>query len=522
LESEAVVRDTSTSLFWQRVDDGLYFHGTPDEVIVRAPEEVAEERAAREARAAEARAWEAFLARARAGKAHPDDADFFREVEDLALERREGSRVLRELGRAESPENAHALLLELGRWSPGFDPYPVRLKLPTDPPALARPPLPDEDRLDLTHLPAFAIDDEGCRDPDDALSLEGDRLWVHVADVAALVPSDSPIDLEARARGATLYLPEGAVPMLPPETVEFLGLGLAQVSPALSFGLDLTPKGRVTGMEVAPSWVRVTRLSYEQAESGLDEEPLRGFHRLAQTWEARRRERGAAFLEFPEVKVRVADGRVSIRSLPPFRSRALVREAMLAAGQAAARYALAREIPFPYTVQDFPGAEEQPQGLAEMHDLRRTLSSSQQRSTPAPHGGLGLEVYAQATSPLRRYLDLVVHQQLRAHLRGEPLLSAQELLERVGAADAVGGGVRRAERLAVRHWTLVYLMQHPDWRGEGVLIEKRGSRGKLLIPALDLETWVHLRHDVSLNSSVSLRLGEVNLPELEVHFRVVD
>jgi hypothetical protein len=105
--------------------------------------------------------------------------------------------------------------------------------------------LPEEERLDLTHLPALAIDDKGNQEPDDALSLEGDRLWVHVADVAALVPPESAADLEARARGATLYLPEGAVPMLPWAAIGRLGLGLSEISPALSFGLDLdAEKGR--------------------------------------------------------------------------------------------------------------------------------------------------------------------------------------------------------------------------------------------------------------------------------------
>lgn len=67
--------------------------------------------------------------------------------------------------------------------------------------------------------------------------------------------------------------------------------------------------------------------------------------------------------------------------------------------------------------------------------------------------------------PLRRYLDLVVHQQLRAHLRAEAGLSEQALMERVGAADAVSGSVRWAERNAINHWTLVYLQQNPDWQG---------------------------------------------------------
>ena len=189
---------------WQLVEDGLYFRGTRAEVVAASAEEVAQELAARRAKAAEEQAWGEFLERAGQGQFSPDDARFLREVEDLALGRQPKSRVLRELGRSQSPENAHALLLELGYWDFAVNPYPHRLKLPVDPPLVELPDLPDEKRVDLTHLPAFAIDDEGSQDPDDALSLDGNRLWVHVSDPAVLVKPDSPADLEARLRGAKL------------------------------------------------------------------------------------------------------------------------------------------------------------------------------------------------------------------------------------------------------------------------------------------------------------------------------
>jgi exoribonuclease-2 len=507
---------------WELVADGLYFRGTPEEVVARPPDEVARERATREARAAERRAWAAFLERVRAGRVIPEDSPYLEDVEALALGRRARSRVLRELGRAERRENAHTLLLELGHWERTVDPYPHRLGLATSPPTVALPELPQEARVDLTHLPAFAIDDEGNQDPDDALSLDGDRLWVHVADVAALVHPHGEADLEARARGTSLYLPEGTVPMLPPKATQMLGLGLAEVSPALSFGLDLAPEGEITGAEVVPSWVRVTRLTYAEADARLEEEPFQSLYRLAQTYEARRRESGAITIELPEVKIQVEEGKVVIRPMPPLKSRGLVTEAMLMAGEATARFALERDIPIPFSTQAPPPSQtpERPTSLSGMYALRRSLKPSQIKSVPAPHAGLGLAAYARATSPLRRYLDLVVHQQLRACLHGEDLLDAQEVLERIGAAEAVTGSVRQAERLARQHWTLVYLLGHPDWRGEGVLVEKRGSRGTVFIPELDLEPRVHLREDLPLDSAVPLALSGVDLAELEAHFQV--
>jgi exoribonuclease-2 len=505
---------------WQLVADGLYFSGSPEKVVARTPDEVAHEQAARQARAAEDQAWAAFLDRIRAGRLHPEDSHYLREVEDLALGKRPQSRLLRELGRKESPENAHAFLLELGHWDHSVNPYPQRLRLTTKPPELRLPDLPEEPRLDLTHLPALAIDDEGNQEPDDALSLDGNRLWVHVADVAALVPPNSEADLEARARGASLFLPEGTVPMLPWTAIETLGLGLADVSPALSFGLELDGDGELGDVEIAPSWVRVTRLTYQEAERRLGEEPLAGLHQQALIQQARRRAQGAVSIELPEIKIGVEGGKVTVQPVHPLRSRDLVTEAMLVAGEAAARFATRRGIPIPFTTQNPPRTEDRPLDLAGMYGLRRASMPSQPGSTPGPHAGLGLELYAQATSPLRRYLDLVVHQQLRAHLRGEPLLSGQEVVERVGATAALTGSLRQAERLARRHWTLVYLLQHPHWRGEGILVETRGRRATVLIPELDLDVQVHLRQELIPNSRVPLVLGEIDLGELVAHLRV--
>lgn len=505
---------------WQLVSDGLYFRGTPDAIEARTEDDVERERAARAARAAEKQAWEAFLDRLRTGATVPEDERYLKELDDRALGTRPDSRILRELGSSDSPEKAHALLLKLKRWDYRVNPYPQRASIIMSPPAVELPSLPDEKRRDLTHLPAFAIDDEGNRDPDDALSLESHRLWVHVADVAALVTPDSPADLEARARGANLYLPELTVTMLPLEATRQLGLGLADLSPALSFGLDLSDDGTLQDVEVVPSWVRVTRLTYAEVNDRLEEEPFRELYRLARLSEERRRENDAVFIELPEIKISVDHGQVSIQPLPPLPSRMLVTEAMVMAGEAVARFAVERGLPFPFTTQVPPDSYERPESLADMFAVRRTLKRSQQTSIPAPHAGLGLDVYARATSPLRRYLDLVVHQQLRAYLRGEETLGEQDVLERVGAAEAVTGSARLAERQARRHWTLVYLLQHPEWRGEGVVVERRGARSTVLIPALSLEVQMPLGEDIPLDTTVSLISTGVNLTELEASFRV--
>ena len=507
-------------LAWQLVAEGLHFGGTVAEIVAHTAEEVARKRAAREAKAAAEHAWSDFMERLRTGKLVAEDRRHLAEVEALALGKRTSSRALRELGRTQSSERAHALLCELGHWDATVNPYPQRLEVDTRVPQAALPDLPDETRLDLTHLDAFAIDDEGSKDPDDALSWHDNRLWVHVADVTALVPPDSEVDLEARARGCNLYLPEGTVPMLPPAATQALGLGLQEVSPALSFGLEMNADGGIVKTQIAPSWVRVTRLTYGEVETRLEESPFRELMRLAESSQARRRAQGAVFIELPELKVQVENGQVSLQPLAPLKSRDLVAEAMLLAGEAAAQFALAQNIPLPFTTQAAPEAPQAVEGLAGMFALRRSLKRSVQTREPAPHAGLGLAAYARTTSPLRRYLDLVVHQQLRAYLRGDPLLDSQQILERVGAAESVTQNRVQAERLSRRHWTLVYLLAHTDWRGDGVVVEKRGPRTTVLIPDLGLEPTLTLRDNPELNTVLSLALTGVSLPDLEAHFQV--
>jgi exoribonuclease-2 len=400
--------------------------------------------------------------------------------------------------------------------------------------------LSDEPRLDLTHLAAYAIDDAGNLDPDDALSLEecrldqaGDflsgRLWVHVADAAALVPPDSPADLEARLRGATLYLPEGRLPMLPEAAIISLGLGLQEVSPALSFGLQINANGEISDIQIQPSLVRVQRLTYEEAESRLDETPLQELYQISRAYQARRRKNGALLMSLPEAILRVEDGRVSICPVLRLRSRELVQEAMIMAGEAAASFAIQRATPFPFASQEASGSasaekleapEEQTaiEDLAAAFALLRTQKRGQVSGQPAPHAGVGLPIYSRATSPLRRYLDLVAHQQLRLSLQGRPLLSEQQMLERIGESEAITRLVAQAESLSRRHWTLVYLTQNPGWRGEGVLVEKVGLRGRVIIPELAFETQVHLREELPLNARLPLAFRGVNLAELEAFF----
>ena len=506
---------------WQLVDDGLYYEGSPEEILAHTPEQVQAERERRAAKEAEQQAWTDFVARAEEKALSDADGRYLQEVAALANGQQESSQVMKALGQSETPAGAHAWLLDHGVWTPADNPYPLRHQVNLHPPASPLPPLPDSERRDLTHLVALAIDDEGNQDPDDAVSLDGEWLWVHVADAAALIPPDSSADRDARERGATLYLPEGTIPMLPAAAVPTLGLGLNEVSPALSIGLKLGPDGAIEERDVVPSWVRVTRLTYREAQAQLDQEPFAALNRLAQIRRQRRLDHGAVEIDLPEVKISVDDGRVSLHPIPSLPSRTLVTEAMLAAGEGVAQFAAEHQLAVPFAHQDPPAERVEDEGMAASFAQRRMMRPGQHSVNPAPHVGLGLDAYCQATSPLRRYLDLVVHQQLRAYLAGRELLDEQEIVARMGMATTASQDTRRAERFSRRHWALVYLIQNPSWQGETVAVEENHGRVHLIIPELDLETDVYLRNPPPLNSVVRLTVSEIRLADLDASFRVL-
>ncbi len=525
--SELIFGETTPQTIWASwkiVADDLHFHGTPGNIQGYPAERIETVRNERESRQQAEEKKAAFIERLKSGTLHPEDHQQLSDVEMVALGRSEVSRILRELKREQRPENGHQLLLDTGYWSESHNPHPHRFGLESGPAEGEVPDLPDEERIDLTHLTAWAIDDEGNRDPDDAISLDGERIWVHVADVAALITPDSDLDLEARARGANLYIPEGTLTMLPPKATELLGLGLQERSPALSFSFTLTEGGEIENVEVVTSWVKVTRTSYGEVERKIEESPFSQLYEKALQYQQRRVRQGAIRLDLPEVKIRVVEDEITITPLPRLRSRDLVTEFMLMAGEAAARFSQEHNIPFPYSTQPSPEPDANgnpypaPETTAESYGFRRRFQRSQLKSQPEPHSGLGMEQYSQVTSPLRRYLDLVAHQQLRAWIQKRPLLDSEALTERVGAAEAVIGNVRRAERFSNRHWTLVWLRRNPQWYGEGILVDTMKQRGTFLIPELALECRVRLKEPAELNCSVALQLSEVDLPELTAYF----
>lgn len=504
---------------WQLLQEGLYFAGDPDEIEVRTAEQVEAMRAERERKHREAEEWQAFLQRVEAAQLQDEDRKRLAEVERVALGAAQHSRILSAFKVDETPEAAHRFLLRCGYWPAEKNPWPQRSGVILESPQIGVPALAEEDRLDLTSLDAWAIDDEGNQDPDDAISLDGDYLWVHVADVAALVRPEGHLDLAARERSSNLYLPEFTVNMLPEVLTEQMGLGLQAVSPALSFGMRLGEEGP-TDIRVERTLVRVQRTSYAAANERMQEAPFADIARITDTYRQRRLARHAARIDLPEASVRVVDGEVVIRPLPKLASRDMVTDAMLMAGEAAALFAIENVIPIPYAMQPEPEEIREPATMSAMYAYRRLFKPSNTVLHPEPHFGLGLERYARATSPLRRYADLLVHQQLRAFISGNEPLSREVLGERMAGIDVASGRIRRTERQSNLHWKLVHLQRHPDWQGEAVVVALEERKAVLVIPELAMEIRLRPHEHFELDGRVRLKVRDVDLTTQDAWFQV--
>ena len=509
--------------------DGLYFTGTISAVSCRPPDQVEanEKKRGEKQREDEERAF--FLERLRNRRPLPDDRRFIQDVEALAYGRSGKSRTMKEVGLGETPEEAHALLVESGFWPVELNPYPGRFGVSLSQAKNASEPPPDENRRDLTGMAAFAIDSPWSHDPDDAISLEQKDsrqiLYVHVADPASAIGSDSPSEREGRDRGATLYVPEGSFRMLAEESLPLFALGLAESSPALTFKITLGAGGEIEETEIFPSTVKVTRLTYGAADKliadadAAETGTLRDLCTLAERNMSRRCAAGAINIDLPEVHISLKKGQAAIESIKRYRSAGMVRECMLLAGEGAAMWAMQRNIPFPFVTQETGDVPNNIlAGMAGAYQLRRCMRPRILSVKPGRHWGLGLDAYTQVTSPLRRYTDLLAHIQIRALLCAGNLLSADEVMARIGAGEAAAAAVTQAERASRSHWTMVYLSGRKDSAWDAVALEKKGNRWAVMIPALALETQVSLRKEIAPNDSLRLILKSVNIPRLEAAF----
>ena len=463
----------------------------------------------------------AFIERVKARKLNlPDDAKFMGEVEAFALCKTDKSRVLQEAKVPQTIEAAHKLLIDTGIWDFTKNPYPTRFGFSFDSAKEQLGAMPEEERMTVPGV-AYAIDSEHSADPDDAVAFDGEYLWVHIADPAASVEPDSKIDIAARDRGTTLYIPEGTSRMLCESCLEDYALGLKEDSRALSFRIKVDEDSQIEECEVFKTCVTVKRLTYKYAEEHKEDAELKPLFEIARKNRARREKNGAITIQMPEVNISVdkETKKVTIEPEARLESNEMIAELMIMAGEGAARFAFKNQIPFMYISQEAPEFPANlPDGWAGQFARIKCMRKRSVGITPAPHAGLGVSFYSQVTSPLRRYGDLISHEQLRAFIDGRRLIQKDDMLERVAAGDAASVAAKKASRQSDTHWKLVYLLQNPDSVFEAFCIDRRGNDALFLIPSLDMQATLHNCDGVSLNDRAELKVSRIDIPEQKVEF----
>jgi ribonuclease R len=332
-------------------------------------------------------------------------------------------------------------------------------------------------RRDLTKLPTFTVDPATARDFDDAVSAQreedGWRLWVHIADVAAHVRPGTPLDLQARDRGNSTYVPGAVEPMLPRALSEdacSLAPGVERL--AVTAEVELSPSGAARAARFYRSRIRsLERLDYDQldrvfaAREAAPEdvaEPLMAAREAAAALGERP---GATSLDVestePEFRFDGAGNVVGARYVEQTESHRLIERLMILANEQVAQLLERKRVATVYRVHAQPdslrverlveqlqalGVPTPPlgQGLAPAEAGRvaaeasrlvveeaarrghgreayttlvlRSLMQAQYSDRNTGHAGLGSSAYCHFTSPIRRYPDLLVHRALLASL----------------------------------------------------------------------------------------------------------
>ncbi|MFP6776084.1 MAG: ribonuclease catalytic domain-containing protein, partial [PS1 clade bacterium] len=450
------------------------------------------------------------------------DIEHIESIERVALNRSRHAKILSALEIDNTPEEAHRLLLKLGYYKQSFNPYPQRNKIPKD--LLLDVKCNKVDRVDLTHLESYAIDNKGSADADDAISIEGDKLWVHIADVSSVVEDNSEMDLYAQERASNLYLPDQIIHMLPTSVTSTCALGLKETSDALSIGFCIKDE-EVEDITIIRSTIRVKKISYDVADSIIDSDNnLSIINNIAMMHKEYRKKNGAIKLDLPNVDVRLHDENVSITPQKSSPSRELVAEMMVLAGRVVAIYAAENEIPMPYSVQgdgDFPKEILDNSGsltLSESFGATKYFKRSSFSVNIKPHSGLGLSAYIRVTSPLRRYLDLLVHQQLSRFISNRDIISEKQIKEVIKKINSTLPNVNKAIRSSNEHYKCLYLLQNKNWQGEGVVVDTRGEKALVLVPSIGMIGQVKTKSPVSLDDSITVKATSVDLCSLSVNF----
>ncbi|WP_190600285.1 ribonuclease catalytic domain-containing protein [Candidatus Vesicomyidisocius sp. SY067_SCS001] len=507
------------------IEDGLYFYWQKDKVFIRPTCQVENIRTKRDAKIIETKNLKHCADNIANNILDEQDLPYIRDIEKVALNQSKHAKVLSSIGVENIPESAYRLLLDLNYFKPSFNPYPTRNNILKDDQIDAN--IVKVERVDLTHLSSYAIDNFDSNDADDAISIDGDKIWIHIADVSLIATVGSELDAYAQKRASNLYLPDQIIHMLPISVTKMCALGLTETSYALSIGFILE-SGEINNIEVVRSIIKVTNISYDNADGMLDSnEYLSKLQSITKAHKQYRYRNGAISLNLPNVDIRFRQGQVLITQQRLSKSRELVAEMMVMAGRVVAQFAVDNNIVMPYTIQDKGEFSQEildnqdRLSLSESFKATKFFKRSATSIKNLPHFGLGVKAYLRITSPLRRYLDLFAHQQLSRFIKGEDTLNKEDVKKIIGIHNTTMSSVGRTIRSSNNHYKCVYLLDNPLWKGDSFVVDIRGDKALLMIPELGMITQIRFKILPQLDEKIILKVTTVDLVDCSANFKSI-
>ncbi|MCB0309939.1 MAG: RNB domain-containing ribonuclease [Bdellovibrionales bacterium] len=381
----------------------------------------------------------------------------------------------------------------------------------------------------LSGLNCITIDDQSTLDMDDAVSIEqtkdGYILGIHISDVASYVHADSILDREAALRATSIYCPEQTINMLPDSlSCDRLSLREGLERPVLSCFFLVDTGFKPTFLEIKPSIISVKkRYSYDQVEKLLEGEfnDLLLLYNVGTSWETERFERGGFKVHKRDVSITVSEeGKVCLSALDENSpARGLIGELMILTNHAIANFAVKHGIDLIFRGQEAPASNASTtnvpllEGPANDYAQRSRLKRSNIDVVPMPHATLGLEAYAQATSPIRRYHDLLNQRQILGFLRnGKPHYSRGELLDLLEKTSDHSKKANLISRSSKKYWLLRYLeqrMQRTD-RITATVIRNDLANPLVELDEIFMPHLIRLRRKVGLGEKLLLRIVGVD------------
>jgi len=310
--------------------------------------------------------------------------------------------------------------------------------------------------------PAYSIDDAATTEIDDAFSLRslpGGRymLGVHIAAPALGLTIGSPLDAIARARQSTIYIPGRKITMLPEAVIERYTLKAGASVPAVSLYFELEPDFAVAGTQTRVERVHIAdNLRHDTLDVAFNEDSVRArrvdhpvgadllaLHDLALRLEKARGGLDSTREPRPEYSFHVDGDRIDIRE----RRRGspidkVVAELMILVNSEWARALDKRNWPAVFRSQQ---------------EGRVRMSASAAR-----HQGLGVDHYVWASSPLRRYVDLMNQRQIIALARDESPAygrNSDDLFAAMREFELAYEAYGEFQRSMERYWCLRWLLQ---------------------------------------------------------------